>query len=100
MTRRWLVGLTAVATCAGGAVAATSPAAAAPGAAARSHPHVLLVGKYHGIAGKYRTIQAAVNAAHRGDVILVGPGDYKTRRSRTPHGGPPAGVLITTPRIT
>ncbi len=35
---------------------------------------VLLVGKYKGIAGKYSSIQAAVNAAHRGDWILVAPG--------------------------
>jgi hypothetical protein len=37
---------------------------------------VLLVGKFHGKAGQFRTIQAAVNAARPGDWILVGPGDY------------------------
>ena len=37
---------------------------------------VLLVGTYHGQAGQYATIQAAVNAAQPGDWILVAPGDY------------------------
>ncbi|HAE84367.1 MAG TPA: hypothetical protein DCK85_13340, partial [Ktedonobacter sp.] len=38
--------------------------------------HVLRVGSYHGIAGQFQSIQAAVNAAQPGDWILVGPGDY------------------------
>ena len=69
--------------------------AIAPVAGAR----VLLVGTYHGIHGKYRTIQAAVNAAHPGDWVLVGPGDYKTASFKAPKGASdhPAGVLITTP---
>ena len=37
---------------------------------------VLLVGTFDGHAGKYTTIQSAVNAAKPGDWILVGPGDY------------------------
>src|ERR1700757_3938825 len=62
---------------------------------------VLRVGTYHGIAGQYRTIQAAVNAAKPGDWVLVAPGDYKTTRIRTPRGASdfPAGVLITTRNI-
>ena len=36
------------------------------------------MGTYKGIAGQYKSIQAAVNAAKPGDWILVGPGDYKT----------------------
>ena len=60
---------------------------------------VLRVGTYHGIAGQYTTIQAAVKAAKPGDWILVGPGDYKTAPSaiHAPKGFPdfPAGVLIT-----
>jgi hypothetical protein len=44
--------------------------------AAASRSSVLLVGTFHGRAGQYRTIQAAVNAAHPGDYILVAPGDY------------------------
>jgi hypothetical protein len=39
-------------------------------------PAVLLVGTYHGKAGQYASIQAAVNAAHPGDWILIAPGDY------------------------
>jgi hypothetical protein len=68
-------------------------AVTAAGASAR----VLLVGSYHGVHGKYKTLQAAVNAAKRGDWILVGPGDYKTTTSRTPRGRPDltSAVLIT-----
>ena len=33
--------------------------------------NVLRVGTYHGIAGQYRTIQAAVDAAKPGDWVLV-----------------------------
>ena len=37
---------------------------------------VLLVGTFHGHAGTYTSIQAAVDAARPGDWILVAPGDY------------------------
>ncbi|HUE28168.1 MAG TPA: hypothetical protein VMP89_15445 [Solirubrobacteraceae bacterium] len=69
--------------------------------ASAASARVLLVGNYHGIAGKYRTIQAAVNVAKPGDWILIGPGDYKTSSSRAPKGGStfPAAVLITKPRL-
>ncbi len=62
---------------------------------------VLRVGTFHGIAGQYRSIPAAVAAAKPGDWILIGPGDYKTSRIRTPRGAPnfPAGVVITTPDL-
>jgi hypothetical protein len=67
------------------------------GAAAQAR--VLRVGSYRGEKGQYSSIQAAVDAAKRGDWILIGPGDYKTSPSsiRTPKGGSdfPAGVLIT-----
>jgi hypothetical protein len=65
--------------------------------AATAGAKVLRVGTYHGIAGQYKTIQAAVDAARPGDWILVGPGDYKTTKIRTPGGAPdfPAGVVIT-----
>jgi hypothetical protein len=68
-------------------------AASASAAGAR----VLLVGSYHGIHGKYKTLQAAVNAARHGDWILVGPGDYKTTKSHNPRGRRDlaAAVLIT-----
>ncbi len=67
----------------------------APAASAR----VLLVGSYHGIHGKYRSIQAAVDAARSGDWVLVGPGDYKERADHRRNRGPqpsatPAGVVI------
>jgi len=65
---------------------------------------VLRVGTYHGIKGQYRTIEAAVDAAKANDWILIGPGDYKTHSSETPHTGHPAGdfpaaILITKPGI-
>ncbi|MEO6858273.1 MAG: hypothetical protein ABI323_06760, partial [Solirubrobacteraceae bacterium] len=64
---------------------------------------VLRVGTYHGIRGQYKTIQAAVRAAHPGDWILLAPGDYKTppRAVTTPkgHKNLPAAVLITKPRL-
>jgi len=73
---------------------------AALGASAAS-AKVLRVGTFHGIAGQFRSIQAAVDAARPGDWILVGPGDYKELSERAPKGRPdlPAGVLITTPRL-
>ena len=65
---------------------------------------VLLVGSYHGVPGGYTTIQGAVSAAHRGDWILVGPGDYKERADHRRHRGPqpatyPSGVVIATPHV-
>ena len=73
--------------------------AVAGGASAR----VLRVGTYHGVKGQYATIQAAVKAAHPGDWILIGPGDYKTSPSAIGapqgHSELPAGVLITKPRL-
>jgi len=66
---------------------------------------VLLVGSYDGIAGQYRTIQAAVDAAKPGDWILVGPGDYHERADETGHLGNPdvgqmGGVYIDKSGIT
>jgi hypothetical protein len=65
--------------------------------ASAASAHVLLVGTYHGARGQYKSIQAAVNAAHPGDWILIGPGDYKTTRTTAPAGYPDhqAAVLIT-----
>lgn len=70
-------------------------AAAASGigrASPASGPSVLLVGTFNGVAGHYTNIQAAVNAAHPGDWILVAPGDYHTPNTKW-------GVYITTPGI-
>ncbi|HTX07152.1 MAG TPA: hypothetical protein VME22_00995 [Solirubrobacteraceae bacterium] len=62
---------------------------------------VLLVGTYHGVHGKYSSLQAAVDAAHPGDWILLAPGDYKTTSSQHPRGraDEAAGVLVTKPDI-
>ena len=77
---------------------------AAPASSASS-AKVLLVGTYDGKAGRYQTIQAAVNAAAPGDYILVGPGDYHEDADETgPYGNPAegamGGVYIDKPDIT
>ena len=58
-----------------------------------SPPRVLQVGTFNGVAGGYHSIQAAVNAAHPGDWILIAPGSYHEAGAAT------AGVMITTPGI-
>jgi hypothetical protein len=63
---------------------------------------VLRVGTFHGVKGQYKTIQSAVDAARKGDWILVGPGDYHERGDRVhkPKGEvPPSGVLIRKPNL-
>ncbi len=65
---------------------------------------VLLVGSFHGHAGPYATIQAAVDAAHSGDWILVAPGDYHETADATTSDedasyGDFGGVLITKSKI-
>jgi hypothetical protein len=64
------------------------------------------VGTYKGVAGKYSSIQAAVNAARRGDWILVAPGDYHEQDdvSSPPNttqagDGDMGGVVISTPDL-
>ena len=60
-------------------------------------PAVLRVGSWHGVRGTFTSVQQAVRAAHAGDWVLVGPGDYKENGYK---GAPePAGVLITTPGL-
>ena len=79
----------------------------AASASATVRPHtgrVLLVGTFHGVAGGYGTIQAAVNAAQPGDWILVAPGDYHetddlTTTSPYETAGDFGGVLITTSHV-
>ncbi|MBV9291646.1 MAG: hypothetical protein JO222_04285 [Frankiales bacterium] len=64
---------------------------------------VLRVGTWHGVRGTYPSIQAAVDAAHPGDWVLVGPGDWKERGDYTtwkPSGGEPGwGVTIKVPHL-
>jgi hypothetical protein len=55
---------------------ATSAALATSAGAATSNGRVLLVGTFHGVKGNFATIQSAVDAAKKGDWILVAPGDY------------------------
>ena len=69
--------------------------------AAGAKTHVLRVGTYRGVRGQYHSIQRAVDAAHRGDWILIGPGDYHPRAdySKRHHALPDesgSGVLIQT----
>ncbi len=65
-----------------------------PASASAAGPRVLRVGSWHGSTGQFRSIQDAVDAAHPGDWILVGPGDYH----ETAEGGL-AGVYIETPNL-
>ena len=81
-----------------GAILTTALLAASPTTTRAAAPHVLLVGTYHGIAGGYTSIQAAVNAAKPGDWILVGPGDYHERQDYSVPSWP-SGVWISTPGI-
>ncbi|HEY3734116.1 MAG TPA: hypothetical protein VGL63_09385 [Streptosporangiaceae bacterium] len=67
-------------------VAAASSRAGSRSVAGSAGPKVLLVGKFDGKAGRYRSIQAAVDAASPGDFILVGPGDY---HETADENGPP-----------
>ena len=83
-----------------GVAQAAQSTSASPHVAGR----VLTVGTWHGIKGKYKTIQAAVDAAKPGDWVVIAPGDYKERgdyRHPAPQGPgwPGAGVQITTPNI-
>ena len=82
------------------AMAAAAAALATSSSATPVHaaaPQVLRVGTYNGIRGQFSSIQAAVNAAHPGDWILVAPGDY--HEQGVSGASEPAGVLITTPRL-
>jgi hypothetical protein len=87
-----------------------SPSQRTAPARTKHKPRVLLVGAYkrtrHGrlIPGEYSSIQEAVNAAHEGDWILIGPGDYKQSSSQEMAGGEGddragADIVIKTPNI-
>jgi hypothetical protein len=79
----WSAVVAGVALLAAGLASLPAPAVAV------AAPRVLLVGSWQGTAGPYSSIQAAVDAAHSGDWVLVGPGDYRSPSSA-------AGVLVTT----
>ena len=62
------------------------------------------MGTFHDKKGEYATIQAAVDAAKKGDWILVAPGDYKetadvSNPSASTDNGQFGGVLVTTSGI-
>lgn len=88
-------------TSAGGGSNATNAPSATTAATEPIGPNVLLVGTYNGVAGKYETIQSAVDAAKPGDWILVAPGDYHERFDYSaPIGKDAVGALqITTPNL-
>jgi hypothetical protein len=65
---------------------------------------VRTVGSFEGKKGAYKTIQSAIDAASPGDWILIGPGDYKEKRTTVPAGAKGddragAAVLVTTPGL-
>jgi hypothetical protein len=57
--------------------ASVALALAVAGVAPAKSNQVLRVGTFHGRAGDFGSIQAAVNAARPGNWILIAPGDYK-----------------------
>ena len=62
--------------------------------AAKHRPGTTLyVGRWPGLHHTYRTIQAAVNAAHPGDRVLIAAGDYH----ESPNSG--VGVRVTVPDV-
>jgi hypothetical protein len=104
------VARTVVAVCASAGLVAALTAAGVPhrragsSAPAARQGRVLLVGTYKGHRGKYRTIQAAADASHPGDWILVAPGVYhEADDAKNPptadYKGAFGGVVITTPRV-
>ena len=91
----------------GAIVLASIGIASAQARAAKVKTHrarTLLVGEFHGHKGTYKTIQQAVAAAHEGDWILIGPGDYKQSSSQEMTGGfgddrAGADIVVTTPDL-
>ena len=71
--RRWSCGFR---TMYAASISAVLASGVLSGCSSGQGPAVLLVGTFHGNAGQYTSVQAAVNAAQPGDYILVAPGDY------------------------
>ena len=71
--RRWSCGFR---TMYAASISAVLASGVLSGCSSGQGPAVLLVGTFHGNAGQYTSIQAAVNAAQPGGYILVAPGDY------------------------
>jgi hypothetical protein len=97
MRRQRIVGIVVLSVI--GLVACSSSSSTAKPPA--DNPHVLLVGTWKGHAGKYTTIQAAVDAAAPNDWVLVAPGDYHERYDLSHPVGAraSAGVWITKPGL-
>jgi len=71
-----------------------------PPASGSTTVNVLHVGSWNGHTGEFASIADAAAAAHPGDWILVGPGDYKERADYSaPSGEAGAGLSITTPGL-
>ncbi len=83
-SHRWPAVLGVVALTAGLLAVASSTQAQA-GNAQGPKAKVWTVGTWHGKAGRFSTIQAAVDAASPGDWIVIAPGDYKERADYTTH---------------
>jgi len=84
----------------GGVLAACSSSSSSTSTTSSSG-NVLTVGTFHGAKVDYSTIQAAVDAAKKGDWILVAPGDYKesadlSNPQASTDNGQFGGVLIKT----
>jgi hypothetical protein len=73
--------------------ATTTPSAPSDAGVAPGSGQLLRVGRWLGLTGTYPTIQAAVNAAHPGDRIVIAAGDYR----ENPDSG--TGVHVATPDI-
>lgn len=101
--RRWFAVMGVAALTAGTLALATPAHARAPrGNAQGPKAKVWTVGDWHGKAGRFSTIQAAVDAASPGDWIVIAPGDYKERGDYTTHKPTSmvgAGVWIDKPHL-
>ena len=83
-------------------VPTSTQAQAQPRSAQGPKPKVWTVGTWQGNAGRFSTIQAAVDAASPGDWIAIAPGDYKERGDYSTHKPASmvgAGVWIDKPNL-